>query len=139
MSKFALIKAGVVVNVTIGQPDATNYDACIDITGLPAQIGWQFDGQEFTPPVVVATDYGTRITRLAFRLRIRDALPAIYHAAKTEVVAQIAIDDLAAAQYVDLADPITAANLNGLVAAGLMTESVRDKALNDPVQASEVV
>lgn len=89
-----------------------------------------------TPP---APDYGTKVTRLAFRNRFSGAEKvALYTAAASSVPIKIYLDDLAAATFVDLTRDDTATSLQVLVSAGLLTQARATTILSAPVQPEEV-
>jgi hypothetical protein len=65
----------------------------------------------------------TRLTRLEFRNQLTDAEKvAIYTAAESSVSIKIMLDDLGAAEYVELTDARTIAALNALETATLIGE-----------------
>ena len=72
----------------------------------------------------------TRFTRLEFRNRLTGPeKEAIYIAADTSVAIRIWLDDLAAAEYIDLADAATIAAVNGLEALTLISVGRADEIL----------
>ena len=54
MAKIALIKSGVVVNVTLADlvfaQTLPGYEMALDITGTDVGVGWGYDGQAFVAP-----------------------------------------------------------------------------------------
>jgi len=69
------------------------------------------------PPEPVST----RLTRLEFRNRLTGPeKEAIYTAAESSVAIRIWLDDLAAAEYIELTDPSTSGAVNGLEALTLI-------------------
>jgi len=75
-------------------------------------------------PLTPAPAQRTRLTRLEFRNRFTAAeKEAIYTAAETVISVRIWLDDLAAAEYIELTDPNTIASVEGLASAGLISES----------------
>jgi hypothetical protein len=89
-------------------------------------IGWTRSGGVWSPPVTPTPEpiSRTRLTRLEFRNRFTQVeKEAIYTAAETVVSVRIWLDDLAAAEYIELTDPNTIASVEGLASAGLISES----------------
>jgi len=67
----------------------------------------------------------TKLTRLEFRNRFTQAeKQALYTAAESNVDLRIYLDDLAAAEYVDVTDPATIASINALAPAIIAPERV---------------
>lgn len=148
---LALMAGNVVENVVIGTP--SDYPASIDVTDVnprPAP-GWIRSGQTFAaPPPAPSPNFGTRITKLAFRQRVGpQALAAIelasVHNATAPVQAQqlaatlrVMLADVQAATFIDLARPDTRAGVQQLEAAGLLAAGKAAEILDTPVQAAEV-
>lgn len=96
------------------------------------------DYVEPTPYVPPAPDYGTKVTRLAFRNRFSGSEKvALYTAAASSIPIKIYLDDLAAATYVDLSRADTIASINSLVGT-ILTQERATAILTDPVQPEEV-
>ena len=102
--------------------------------------GWAMpDYVEPAPYVPPASDYGTRVTRLAFRNRFTGAEKvALYTVAVSSIPIKIYLDDLAAATFVDLSWADTIASVGALVSAGLLTSGRATAILTDPVTPEEV-
>ena len=125
--KYAVIEDGVVVNTVEAEAKlVAEWVACPDSAGVE----WTYDGVSFTapvlpePPPAQPLDYGTQITRLAFRNRFTSAEKvALYTAAASSIPIKIYLDDLAAATFVDLSRADTIASVGALVTAGLLTQN----------------
>lgn len=107
---------------------------------IGGEIGWTLIAYVAPTPAPSPTpNYGTRVTRLAFRNRFTAAeKTSLYTAANTSVQVRIYLDDLAAATYVDLARADTIASIEALVAAGILTADRAAAILTAPVQPEEV-
>jgi hypothetical protein len=83
-------------------------------------IGWTRSGDVWSPPPPTSISK-TRLTRLEFRNRFTPTeKEAIYTAAAAVISVRIWLDDLAAAEYIELTDSNTIASVEGLAAAGLI-------------------
>lgn len=60
-NKIAIIKNGVVDNIVIGTAQFGNTlaDITVDITSIDCQIGWSYDGTNFTAPVKTTQELET--------------------------------------------------------------------------------
>lgn len=136
MTILALIAAGVVENVILG--NHADYPASIDVSAItprPAP-GWTFDGESFHPPIPVeapAPALGTRkITNLAFDLRFTtEERVAIEMASLDDPTAPLAQRQQAAevrvslqrankAGFTDLDDPVTRVGVEQFELVGLI-------------------
>lgn len=148
---LAMMVENTVSNVIVGAP--ADFPGSIDVTDLnprPAP-GWIRSGQTFAPPPPApAPNFGTRITKLAFRQRVGpQALAAIelasVHNAAAPVQAQqlaatlrVMLADVQAATFIDLARPDTRAGVQQLETVGLLPPGKAAEILDTPVQAAEV-
>lgn len=124
------IKDGV-VKLSVAQDPSTD-DATIQhleaqgftvVIGT-ASIGATWNGSEFTEPAPQVSDTVSSrfLTKLQFRNRFTPAEKvAIYTAAAANVSVQIYLDDINAAEYINLDDASTAAGVAALEAAGLIS------------------
>lgn len=146
--RFAIIENGKVVNTIV----AASWPNAIDITDRPeVGIGWSHDGSNFIEPASVPDELAAdrRITNLAFRkrftqleLRQLKIIAAINPAAPVEeqqLSADIAVYDdlLRDAKYIDLNDPRTNEDLQGLVFLGVLTSERAAEILNAPILDNE--
>jgi hypothetical protein len=126
----AKIESGVVTEII--QADD------VFVAGLPGEWvkapaavanGWLFNGTDFqfpngnpyvpAPPAPVLR---TRLSRREFRNQFSQAeKQGIYSAAELSIDIRIFLDDLAAADFIDLEDPQTAASVQALEAGGLIS------------------
>lgn len=86
-------------------------------------VGWVWDEgtSAYVPPAAPASAPRTRLTRLEFRNRFTAAEKgALYSAMGTNLSIRIWLDDLAAAEYIELTDPATVEAVNSLEQAGLL-------------------
>ena len=84
-------------------------------------------------------NYGTRVTRLAFRNRFTGTEKVnLYTAATSNAALRVYLDDLAAATFVDLTRADTIASVNALATAGVITGARATAILTDSVQVHEV-
>jgi hypothetical protein len=103
-------------------------------------IGWTRSGDVWSPPVAPTLEpiSRTRLTRLEFRNRFAPSeKEAIYTAAESVISVRIWLDDLAAAEYIELTDSNTIASVEGLAAAGLIAPE-RIAEILAPVRAKEL-
>jgi len=103
------------------------------------QAGWFYDGQDFSEPEPApAPNYGTRISRLAFKLRMTaDERKAIRVAAESNADLYDFMDLLSDSTYIDLTRDVTIAGVGQLEAAGLLALGRGDEVLNTPVTQEE--
>lgn len=76
-------------------------------------------------PVVVVPEAAPerRLTKLQFRSRFTlTEKVALYTAAESQVLIRIFLDDVNAAEYIDLNDPVTVAGVEALESYGLIAE-----------------
>ena len=111
------------------------------VDGLPFEpkAGWFYDGQDFSEPAPEpAPDYGTRISRLAFKLRMTaDERKAIRAAAESNADLYDFMDLLSDSTYIDLTRAETIAGVGQLETAGLIASGRGDEVLNTPVTQEE--
>ena len=89
-------------------------------------------------PVIPAPDYGTRISRLAFKLRMTaDERKSIRVAAESNADLYDFMDLLSDSTYIDLSRAETIAGVGQLEAAGLIATGRGDEVLNTPVTKEE--
>ena len=101
--------------------------------------GWGYDGAVFIEPEPEpAPNYGTRISRLAFKLRMTaDERKEIRVAAESNADLYDFMDLLSDSTYIDLTRAETIAGVSQLEAAGLITSGRGDEVLNTPVTEEE--
>ena len=101
--------------------------------------GWLYDGTGFTAPEPEpAPDYGTKISRLALKLRMTtDERKGIRTAAESNADIYDFMDLLSDSTYIDLTRPETVGGVNSLEAAGLIGTGRADEILNTPVTQKE--
>lgn len=93
-----------------------------------AGIGWNWDGTTATPPPV--TPPRMRLTKLEFRRRFTFAeKQAIYAAAEVSADIRIFLDDIQAAEYIELDNADTIAGVGALETAGLIAAGRADEIL----------
>jgi len=109
-----------------------------DVTPEP-KAGWLYDGTDFSEPEPEpAPNYGTRISRLAFKLRMTaDERKAIRVAAESNADLYDFMDLLSDSTYIDLTRAETIAGVGQLEAAGLLASGRGDEVLNTPVTQEE--
>jgi hypothetical protein len=115
--KWAWVVNGAVYTV-VESDEAPEFDdgTVVQVVGAAVSAGWKWDGSAFTPP-----PSNRRITRLAFRRRLTDAEKvAIYTASASSAAIRIYLDDLTAADYIDLDDSAVLVGLQALETAGLL-------------------
>ena len=102
--------------------------------------GWSYDGQDFTAPAPPpAPDYGTKISRVALKLRMTaDERKDIRAAAESNADVYDFMDLLSDAAYINLVRPETIGGVNLLEAAGLLGEGRANEILNTPLTEDEV-
>jgi hypothetical protein len=84
-------------------------------------IGWTRSAGVWSAPPEPETPPRTRLSRLEFRGRFTEPEKiAIYTAAESSVQVRIWLDDLAAAEFIELTDPRTIADVGALETAGLI-------------------
>ena len=147
---IALIENSTVVNVIV----ADSWPGGIDVTDLSPGPGpgWTYDGQNFIAPspAVLPLDYGTNITKLAFRQRIGQlALIAIELASihdpsssaqQQQIAASLRVmkEDLLSAMYIDLSNINTRNSILQLEQYGFLGQGQGLIILDTPVQEHEV-
>ena len=90
-------------------------------------------------PAPAAPDYGTKISRLALKLRMTaDERKAIRTAAESNADVYDFMDLLSEATYIDLTMLETVEGINTLELAGLLDEGRADEILNTPTTEGEV-
>lgn len=150
--QYALIENGVVSNIAVADEAAAAELPGTWVPGAGACIGWHYDGEQFTPPVVEAPPpiEARRITRLAFRKRFTQAEkvaleiaalddPSATPAQRAQAAALRAyLKDVDAATFIDLADAHVAAGVQTLEAAGLLAAGRAAEIINAPVTAEEL-
>jgi hypothetical protein len=109
-----------------------------EIAPIP-QPGWSYDGQDFTAPAPqAAPDYGTKISRLALKLRMTaDERKNIRAAAESNADVYDLMDLLSDSTYIDLTRPETVQGIQTLEAAGLLGAGRADEILTTPVTEGE--
>ncbi|MFZ6748503.1 hypothetical protein [Undibacterium sp. Ren11W] len=85
-------------------------------------------------PVVVPN---TKITRLAYLIRLGDELEAIYTLAQSNVKVQIYRDKVLTADCIDLTDPEVIAGLNLMKTAGIYTSTRVTEILTNAITPRE--
>lgn len=149
---LAIIEAGVVANVIVGNPE--DFPGAVDVTDAESRpgTGWAYDGAAFAPPVVdepPPAPAARRITRLAFRNRFTQAelvaleiaaiddptapMPARQQAAAIRVM-QRQVDN---ANFIDLDRADTRAGVQQLEAAGLLAAGRAAEILDGPIDPAE--
>jgi hypothetical protein len=122
-------------------PDFAPNIVMILVDGLPFEpkSGWFYDGEDFSEPEPApAPDYGSRISRLAFKLRMTaDERKAIRVAAESNADLYDFMDLLSDSTYIDLTDPQTIYGVTLLESAELLTKDRAYDLLNNPVTGSE--
>jgi len=89
-------------------------------------------------PVIPAPDYGSNISRLAFKLRMTaDERKAIRAAAESNADLYDFMDLLSDSTYIDLTRAETIAGVGQLETAGLLASGRGDEVLNAPVTQEE--
>lgn len=121
--------------------DPSVWQDVTSLSPLPAA-GWGFDGHAWTAPAAAPAPKVARLLPpLMFRRRFTTAergaitLAASQGIAKGDATLQVALDDQAAAQVIDLDDPTVAGFLAELVTAGLLTADRPAAILVDPTAA----
>ena len=100
---------------------------------LPVPEGFDLDNWDYADGAL--RKKGARLTQLAYMQRFSIAEEAgIRVAAKTNPVIEVILARLAAAEYVDLTDPNTAAGLSVMVNAGLLPIARAEEILGSPLQ-----
>jgi hypothetical protein len=109
-----------------------------DVTPEP-RAGWLYDGTDFSEPAPPpAPDYGTKITRLAMKLRMTATeRKTIRAAAETNADVYDFMDLLSDSTYIDLTRPETVQGIQTLEAAGLLGAGRADEILTTPVTEGE--
>jgi hypothetical protein len=119
--RYALVQAGKVSNVVVGEGLGSPFIACPASVG----IGWSYDGSSFSPPPPVQT-----WTAFEFLQRFTAAERA---AIRTGSMSDPALADFLmmsqAAQEIVSNDPMTAAGMDYLVSLGILTPARRAEIL----------
>ena len=104
------------------------------------QAGWGYDGEDFSEPEPEpVTDYGSKISRVALKLRMTaDERKDIRAAAESNADVFDFMDLLSDAAYINLVRPETIGGVNLLEAAGLLGEGRANEILNTPLTEDEV-
>ena len=129
--RYALIKQGVVDNVIVADAAFITMLSGYDhIEALDTEVeqrvtgpGWLYDHQTglFSPPLSESVESVRMISRFAFRSRFTLAeKTAIYTAAEQNKMIQAFLDDIQAADDIDLDLPDTVAGVEALEAGGLL-------------------
>lgn len=149
--QYALIENSVVANIAVADEETAAALPGQWVPGTGACIGWHYDGEQFTPPVVEAPPpiEARRITRLAFRKRFTQAEkvsleiaalddPSATPAQRAQAAALRAyLKDVDAAQFIDLADAHVKEGVQTLEAAGLLAAGRAAEIITAPVQEDE--
>jgi hypothetical protein len=103
------------------------------------QAGWLYDGTDFSEPdPPPAPDYGTKISRLALKLRMTaDERKNIRAAAESNADVFDFMDLLSDSTYIDLTRAETVGGVNSLETAGLLGPGRADEILTDAVTKEE--
>lgn len=141
--KIALVKENIVVAVVELSEEqlqliATQYGACVDVTGMDPmpEVGWVLSGNQLVNTTGAAPSM--KITKLALRQRLTiGELTAIYAAIETIPIVKILMDNLAVSTFVDLSRPDTQAGIGVLVAYGLITQERATQIITTPPTALE--
>jgi len=121
--RMLVVENNVVVNVIEAQPGFTLPGFTVVEAPAGVGIGWTLDGGQWVAPPEPESVARTRLTRLEFRDMLTGAEKvAIYTAAESNVQIKIWLDDLAAAEFVELTDARTIAAVNSLETATLIGE-----------------
>lgn len=146
---LAIIAAGIVDNVIVGDPAL--FPGAIDVTDTvprPAP-GWLYEAGDFTPPADNSPPEKRHVTRLAFRNRFTLAeLTAIEIACLDVPTASTVQRQQAAAlrvmqrqvdtaTYIDLERPDTRAGVQQLEAMGVIAAGRALQILDAPIQPAE--
>jgi hypothetical protein len=101
--------------------------------------GWFYDGTDFSEPdPQPAPDYGTKISRLAMKLRMTaDERKDIRAAAESNADVFDFMDLLSDSTYIDLTRAETVGGVNSLETAGLLGPGRADEILTDAVTKEE--
>jgi hypothetical protein len=109
-----------------------------EIAPIP-QPGWSYDGQNFSEPAPKpAPGYGTKISRLALKLRMTASeRKDIRAAAESNADVFDFMDLLSDSTYIDLTRAETVGGVNSLETAGLLGPGRADEILTDAVTKEE--
>lgn len=146
---LAIITAGAVANVILGDP--AQFPGAVDVTDTVPRPGpgWLYDGIDFTPPAASPGVEDRRITRLAFDQRFTQSerigidLASIDDPAATTTDRQQAasLRDMRSqvnnATFIDLDRPDTRAGVEQLEAIGLLALGRAAEILDAPVMPEE--
>ena len=98
-----------------------------------------YDGSVFTTPSVETVDYGTKVTKLAFRNRFTFAEKiAIEVMADSDAEVRVLQKDMDAALFIDLSRPETVAGMGFYESKGLLTSARVVEILTSSVTEIEV-
>ena len=148
MNKYALLQNNIVVEIKdfndeeiIEALSDAKYNQIIDITNdnpTPG-IGWMFNGSVIIPPVGVNGKISMIISRLAFRQRLTTTeLVGIYVAKANNPVLQLLLDNLMAAEFIDLERVDTYQGTMYLVQQNLLTLARAQSVLTTVPTAFEI-
>lgn len=116
--KYGIIDGGIVIQTMRG-----TYEPSSPWVSIPdaVQAGWTFDGTDYAEPAPTTPPLRTQLSRLEFRNKFTQTeKQALYTAKASNVDVEIFLDDLAAAEYVELTDPATIAAVQFLEAGGII-------------------
>ena len=122
-------------------PDFASNILMVSVQGVTPEpkAGWWYDGQNFSEPAPKpAPDYGTKISRLALKLRMTaDERKDIRAAAESNADVFDFMDLLSDSTYIDLTRAETVGGVNSLETAGLLGSGRADEILTDAVTKEE--
>lgn len=122
--RYEILSGGNVINVILASAEYMTANYAPGTYRLAVDI---------VPPVVP----NTKITRLAYLIRLGPELEAIYELAKTNVKVQIYKDKVLAADCIDLADPDVAIGLNVMKVSLIYTATRVTEILTNPITQRE--
>jgi hypothetical protein len=124
--------------VTPDKPTAPDGQQAVTTDGSEVNGEWQVTWVFEAIPPVSAPDYGTKITRLAMKLRMTATeRKTIRAAAETNADVYDFMDLLSDSTYIDLTRPETVQGIQTLEAAGLLGAGRADEILTDAVTEQE--
>lgn len=138
---IALIKNGIVEEIkelTTEEIEALSneYSNIVDLSSANPypEVGWSFNGIQFSAPAGSNTSQSMKITKLAMITRLDPEISAIVSFSRGSGVYNIAVDvalrKQSLATYIDLALPATITGINNLVLLGLITSERASIILN---------
>jgi hypothetical protein len=141
-------EAGKVINTVLSETPRNS--GWIDVTTLSPrpEKHWAYDGAVFTFDEALPIDYGSKITKRAFLVRIDPEMAAIDLAsidnpagATAERMGQANLRKFMRyvenSSFIDLATTLVSEGLNALVSAGLLSAARLNEVINTPVTATE--